>query len=345
MDIMTVQQAIAKLVERQNLTRAEAAALMEATMSGTATPAQTAGWLIALRMKGETAEEIAGCAETMRRYAVAVHPQREAELIDTCGTGADKVKTFNVSTAAAFVAAAAGVPVAKHGNRAVTSKCGSADVLEALGCRLDLPPEKVAQAIDEIGIGFLFARAHHPAMKYAAPVRQELGVRTVFNILGPLTNPAGAPRQLLGVFDARLTRLIAEVLRELGTERAMVVYGEPGLDEISTLGETLIMHLQDGQIHEERITPEGYGIRRATPEEVTAPDTPDACAAVIRRLFSGERGARRDLLLLNAAAALVVGGKARSIDEGIPLAAEVIDSGAAMQVLERYIRFTQEASA
>ncbi len=340
---MTVQQAIAKLVERQNLTRAEAAALMEATISGQATPAQTAGWLIALRMKGETAEEIAGCAETMRRYAVAVYPQRKAELIDTCGTGADKVKTFNVSTAVAFVAAAAGVPVAKHGNRAVTSKCGSADVLEALGCRLDLPPERVAQAIDDIGIGFLFARSHHPAMKYAAPVRQELGVRTVFNILGPLTNPAGAPRQLLGVFDAGLTRLIAEVLRELGTERAMVVHGEPGLDELSTLGETTIVHVENGQIREERISPEQFGFRRASPEEVSAPDSPQSCAEMIRRLFSGEKGAARDLLLLNAGAALVVGGAVQTIAEGIQLAGEIIDSGKAMHVLESYIQFTQEA--
>jgi len=340
---MTVQQAIAKLIERQNLTRAEAAALMEATISGQATPAQTAGWLVALRMKGETAEEIAGCAETMRRHAVAVHPQRKAELIDTCGTGADKVKTFNVSTAVAFVAAAAGVPVAKHGNRAVTSKCGSADVLEALGCRLDLPPEKVAQAIDDIGIGFLFARAHHPAMKYAAPVRQELGVRTVFNILGPLTNPAGAPCQLLGVFDASLTRLIAEVLRELGRERAMVVHGEPGLDELSTLGETIIVHVQNGQIREERIAPEQFGLRRASPEEVSAPDSPQSCAEMIRRLFSGEKGAARDLLLLNAGAALVVGGAAQTIAEGIQVAGEIIDSGKAMHVLESYIQFTQEA--
>lgn len=342
---MTVQQAIAKLVERQNLTRAEAAALMEATMSGQATPAQTAGWLIALRMKGETAAEIAGCAETMRRHAVAVHPRRKTELIDTCGTGADRVKTFNVSTAVAFVAAAAGIPVAKHGNRAVTSKCGSADVLEALGCRLDLSPERVAQAIDEIGIGFLFARAHHPAMKYAAPIRQELGVRTVFNVLGPLTNPANATRQLLGVFAPGLTRLIAEVLCELGTERAMVVHGEPGLDELSTLGETIIVHVQDGQIREERVAPEQFGFRRASLEEVTAPDSPPACAETLRRLLAGEKGAARDLLLLNAGAAIVVGGKAQTIAEGIQLAQEMIDSGKALQVLEHYIQFTQEAGA
>ncbi|MCS6831657.1 MAG: anthranilate phosphoribosyltransferase [Armatimonadota bacterium] len=342
---MSIQQAIAKLVEKQNLTRAEAAALMEATMSGQATPAQTAGWLVALRMKGETAEEIAGCAETMRRCAVAVHPQRKAELIDTCGTGADKVKTFNVSTAVAFVAAAAGVPVAKHGNRAVTSKCGSADVLEALGCRLDLSPERVAQAIDEIGIGFLFARAHHPAMKYAAPIRQELGIRTVFNVLGPLTNPAGATRQLLGVFAPELTRLIAEVLRELGTERAMVVHGEPGLDELSTLGESLIVHVQDGKIREERITPEQVGLCRASAEEITAPDSAQDCAQMLYRLLAGEKGAARDLLLLNAGAALVVGGKASNIAEGIQQAQEAIDSGRAQQVLQRYIQFTQEAGA
>lgn len=342
---MTVQQAIAKLVDRQNLTRTEAAALMEATMSGQATPAQTAGWLVALRMKGETAEEIAGCAEIMLRHAVAVHPRRKAELIDTCGTGADRVKTFNVSTAVAFVAAGAGIPVAKHGNRAVTSKCGSADVLEALGCRLDLPPERVAQAIDDIGIGFLFARAHHPAMKYAAPIRQELGVRTVFNVLGPLTNPAGATRQLLGVFAPELTRLIAEVLRELGTERAMVVHGEPGLDELSTLGETIVVHLQNGQIHEERITPEQFGFARAVPEQVSAPDTPQACAEMMRRLLAGEKSSARDLLLLNAGAALVVGGKAESIGDGIRLAEEVVDSGTALHVLERYVQFTQEAGA
>ncbi len=342
---MTVQNAIAKLVDKQNLTRAEAAALMEATMSGQATPAQTAGWLIALRMKGETAEEIAGCAEIMRRHAIAVHPRRKAELIDTCGTGADRVKTFNVSTAAAFVAAGAGIPVAKHGNRAVTSKCGSADVLEALGCRLELPPERVAQAIDDIGIGFLFARAHHPAMKYAAPIRQELGVRTVFNVLGPLTNPAGAPRQLLGVFAPELTRLIAEVLRELGTERAIVVYGEPGLDELSTLGETIVVHLQNGQIHEERVHPEQFGFLRAVPEQVSAPDTPQACAEMMRRVLAGEKSSARDLLLLNAGAALVVGGKAQTIAEGIRLAEEVVDSGKALHVLDRYVQFTQEAGA
>lgn len=338
---MTVQQAIAKLVERQDLTRAEAAALMEATMSGSATPAQTAAWLIALRMKGETAEEIAGCAETMRRHAVQVHPHRKAELIDTCGTGADKVKTFNVSTAVAFVAAAAGIPVAKHGNRAVTSKCGSADVLEALGCRLELTPDQLEQAIDEIGIGFLFARSHHPAMKYAAPVRQELGVRTVFNLLGPLTNPAGASRQLLGVFSPDLVHLIANVLQELGSEEAMVVHGEPGLDELSTLGETLVVHLRDGQVHEEHLTPEQFGLRRATAQEVAAPHTPEACAEVIRRLFTGEEGPALDLLLLNAAAAIVVGGKARDISEGIEVAREVIGSGAAMRLLQRYIAFTQ----
>ncbi len=341
---MTVQQAIAKLVEGQDLARTEAAELMEATMSGNATPAQTAGWLIALRMKGETAEEIAGCAETMRRHAVQVHPRRKAELIDTCGTGADRVKTFNVSTAVAFVAAAAGIPVAKHGNRAVTSKCGSADVLEALGCRLELSPEQLARAIDEIGIGFLFARSHHPAMKYAAPIRQELGVRTVFNLLGPLTNPAGASRQLLGVFSAGLARLIAEVLRELGSEEAMVVHGEPGMDELSTLGETVVVHLKNGQMREERLCPEQFGLRRASPEEVTAPNNPDSCAAVIRRLFAGEPGPARDLLLLNAAAAIVVGGKARDLHEGIDVAREMVDSGAAMRVLEQYIQFTQEAA-
>lgn len=342
---MTVQQAIAKLVERQNLTREEAALLMEATMSGNATPAQTAGWLIALRMKGETAEEIAGCAETMRRHAVPVKSHRQPELIDTCGTGADRVKTFNVSTAAAFVAAAAGVPVAKHGNRAVTSKCGSADVLEALGCRLDLSPEQLAQAIDEIGIGFLFARAHHPAMKYAAPVRQELGVRTVFNVLGPLTNPAGARKQLLGVYDGRLVHLIADVLRELGTERAMVVHGEPGLDELSTLGETVVVHVHGGEVRDERITPEQFGFRRARPEEVTAPDKPEECAQLIRDLFSGAQGAYRDLLLLNAGAALVVGGRVQSLQEGIALAQETIDSGNALRKLEEYRRFTQQAGA
>lgn len=342
---MTVQQAIAKLIERQNLSREEAAELMEATMSGNATPVQTAGWLVALRMKGETAEEIAGCAETMRRHAVPVKPRRRAELIDTCGTGADRVKTFNVSTAVAFVAAAAGVPVAKHGNRAVTSKCGSADVLEALGCRLDLSPEQLAQAIDEIGIGFLFARAHHPAMKYAAPVRQELGVRTVFNVLGPLTNPAGAPRQLLGVYDGSLVHLIAQVLRELGTQRAMVVHGEPGLDELSTLGETIVVHVQDGTITEERLVPEQFGFRRAQPQEVTAPDSPQECAQLLRDLFGGTPGPYRDLLLLNAGAALMVGGKARTLQEGIQLARETVDSGAALRKLEEYIQFSQQAGA
>lgn len=340
---MQIQQILTKLVDRQHLSREEAASLMEATMTGAVTPAQTAAWLVALRMKGETAQEIAGCAETMRRHAVTVRPQRQEELIDTCGTGADRLKTFNVSTAAAFVAAAAGVPVAKHGNRAVTSKCGSADVLEALGCRLELSPERVARAIDEIGIGFLFARSHHPAMRYVAPIRQELGIRTVFNVLGPLTNPAGAKRQVLGVFSAELAHLMAQVLLELGAERAMVVYGEPGLDELSTLGETLIVHIHNGQLFEERIVPQQFGFTPASPEAVAAPNSPQECAQLLRSLLAGQEGAARDLLLLNAGAALLVGGRVETLADGIEQAKVVIDSGKALQTLERYIQFTQEA--
>lgn len=332
--------AIAKLVERTNLTAAEAEAVMEEVMDGKATPAQIAGLIVALRMKGETADEIAGFARAMRRRALPV-PTVRRNVVDTCGTGGDQHDTFNISTAAAFVAAGAGVAVAKHGNRSVSSKCGSADVLEAIGVRLDLGPEQVGRCIDEVGIGFLFAPALHPAMKYAIGPRRELRLRTVFNILGPLTNPAGAQRQVLGVFDSAWVRPLAEALAELGSDHALVVHGLDGLDEISTLGPTRVAELKNGVVTEYEIDPEEFGLPRAGPEDIAGGDLESSVAA-LRSVLDGQPGPRRDITLLNAAAAIYVAGLAESIAAGLQAAAEAIDSGQAGDKLSRLAALTQE---
>jgi anthranilate phosphoribosyltransferase len=329
---MTICEALHAIFDGRSLCADEAAAVMTTIMDGEATTAQIGGLLTALRLKGETAEEIAGFARVMREKAVHIAPKRRP-LVDIVGTGGDRMKTFNISTAAAFVTAGAGVAVAKHGNRAVTSRSGAADVLEALGVDIAVDPAVTERCIEEIGIGFLFAQRYHPAMRYAGPVRKELGVRTVFNVLGPLTNPAGAPMQVLGVFDPALTELLAQVLALLGAERALVVHGMIGLDEWSTVGATRISELQNGTVTTCEIRPNDIGLQEATPEDL-AGGTPEENAALLLRLFQGEGGPKRDIVLLNAAAALLVAGVAATIPEGLQLAAQSIDSGAALAKLE-----------
>ena len=334
-----IKEAIAKLVERENLASVEAEAVMQEIMTGEATPSQIGAFLTALRMKGETAEEIAGCAKIMRAHATYVVTKRE-QVVDTCGTGGDGVSTFNISTVVAFVLAGAGVNVAKHGNRSVSSQCGSADVLEALGVKIDLAPKAVGRCIDEIGIGFLFAPGLHPAMKYAMPTRRELGIRTVFNILGPLTNPASASIQLLGVYDPKLTETLAQVLKLLGTHRALVVHGADGLDELSTTGTNKVTQLKNGEITTYNLQPQEMGLPLAELAQLKG-GLPEENAKVARALLQGEKGAMRDVVLLNAAAGLYVAEKAADFKEGIGLAAESIDSGAVLNKLEQLIKLSQ----
>ena len=340
---MTVHEALLALLRQESLSVDDAAAVMTVVMEGEATPAQIAALLTALRMKGETPDEIAGFARVMRAKAVRIAP-RCAMLVDTCGTGGDRLKTFNISTSTAFVVAGAGVAVAKHGNRSVTSKSGSADVLEALGVNLAVPPEAVQDCIERIGVGFLFAQHFHPAMKYAGPVRREIGIRTVFNVLGPLTNPAGATRQLIGVYEPHLTELLAEVLKLLGSERAFVVHGLLGLDEWSTAGATRVSELRDGIVTTRTVSPAEFGLVEATPDDL-AGGTPADNAALMRRLFHGEGGPKRDIVLLNAAAALVAAGRAENIPEGLHLAAVALDSGAAREKLDALCEMTQAIKA
>jgi len=333
-----LEQFIARLIEGEDLGEADARAAMRGIMSGQATDAQIAGFLVALRMKGETVDEITGCAEAMREAATRIDVG-ELTVVDTCGTGGDRKATFNVSTAAALVAAGAGVPVAKHGNRSVSSGSGSADVLKELGVNLEAEPAVVARCIREAGIGFLFAPALHRAMKYAIGPRRELAAWTVFNILGPLTNPAGARRQVLGVFSPHLVQTIAGVLSKLGSERALVVHSDDGMDEISICAETLAARVEAGEIEVLKIAPEEYGVQRAGPEEITV-SGPAESAEVIRCVLEGRQGAPRDIVLLNAGAAVYVGGKADTLAEGIGLAAEAIDSGRAQQALERLVELS-----
>ena len=334
-----IQQALAQLLDGRDLSREEARTVMGSIMSGEATPAQIAGFLIALRTKGETADEIAGCAEAMREHALPVRPQR-ADLVDTAGTGGDGAKTINISTAAALVAAAAGAGVAKHGNRAVSSASGSADVLEALGFELELPPERVATSIDELGFGFLFAPTHHPAMRHAAPVRRELAARTVFNVLGPLTNPAGARAQVVGVYAPELVRTIAEVLAQLGASRAFVVHGAGGIDELSPAGPNFVCEVVGGSVHARNIDPLELGVARCDPSELRG-GLPEENAAAIRTVFAGQNGGRRSAILLNAAGAIAAGGHAEDLREGLELARQAVDSGAAAARLEELIAFTR----
>jgi len=335
-----IQDIFRKLLDHVDLTEGESAGVMSLVMEGEATPAQNAALLMGLRMKGETVDEITGFARAMRDKAVRIRPQRHP-LADTCGTGGDLLKTFNVSTAAAFVVAGAGAAVAKHGNRSVTSKCGSADVLEALGVALELEPEDVSRCIDEVGIGFMFAPRFHPAMKYAAPVRREMGVRTVFNLLGPLTNPAGATAQLVGVPGPEWAAPFAAVLAKLGAERAFVVHGSCGVDEISIAGETCVHEVRDGQVTAYTITPEDFGMRSAEPGSIQGGDA-DANARLLVSILEGESGPRRDIVLLNAAAAIVAARKAADLAEGVAVATESIDSGAARRKLNELRAFCAE---
>ena len=334
-----IQHALQQLLDRRDLTRAEAREVMDVVMRGEATPAQIAGFLVALRLKGETAEEIAGCAEAMRAHVLPVRPQR-ADLVDTAGTGGDGAATLNISTAAALVAAAAGAAVAKHGNRAVSSASGSADVLEALGFSLELPPDRIARSIDELGFGFMFAPTHHPAMRHAAPVRRELAARTVFNVLGPLTNPAGARAQVIGVYAPGLVRTMAEVLLALGARRAFVVHGAAGIDELSPAGPNLVCEVAGGAVREREIDPLELGVARCTPDEL-AGGTAEENAAAIRAVFAGANGGRRDAILLNAAGAIAATGHARDLREGLGYAREALDSGAAAERLEELVAFSR----
>ena len=341
MNAMTLPQAIAALLERQDLSSEAMMAVMRTVMTGEATPAQIGGLLVALRMKGETATEIFAAAQVMRELSTKVATATE-RLVDTCGTGGDASGTFNISTAAALVAAAAGARVAKHGNRSVSSRSGSADVLEALGVRLGIAPEGVALCIDEVGVGFLFAPAHHGAMRHAIGPRRELATRTIFNLLGPLTNPAGAPHQVLGVFARQWVRPMAEALQQLGSRHLMVVHAEDGLDELSISAPTQVAELRDGVIHEYSVQPEDFGLKSA-PLSAIQVDGPAASAAMIRAVVTArEAGPARDIVVLNAGAAVYVAGVAASHAEGIQRAAQAIDQGLAAQCLDRLAALTQE---
>ncbi len=336
-----IRDAIGKVVGGNDLTETEAAQVMQEIMDGEATPAQIASLITALRIKGETVHEVTGFARTMREKCVKIPTKRQADVVDTCGTGGDKLNTFNISTAAAFVVAGAGVPVAKHGNRAMSSKCGSADVLEALGVGLALTPEQVGKCIDEVGIGFMFAPACHPSMKHAVGPRKEIGIRTVFNILGPLTNPAGARRQVIGVFDPHLTELMAGVLGELGSERAIVAHGFDGIDEISTIGKTKLTELVDGRLHTYEVSPGDFGISAASAEDLMQGDGPAESARMLEDVINDAAGSRRDIVCLNAGAALMVAGRAASFEEGIALADETIASGKAADALEGLVKLSR----
>lgn len=340
---MDMKALLAQVAEGKDLTEAQAETAMSLMMSGEATPAQMAAFLMALRIKGETVAEITGCARIMRARAQPV-THRQPLTVDTCGTGGDGANTFNISTTAAFVVAGAGVPVAKHGNRAASSTSGSADVLEALGVELQLTPEQVGRSIDEVGIGFMFAPALHTSMKHVAPVRREIGMRTIFNLLGPLTNPANAQAQVMGVFHPNLTEPLARVLGNLGCRHALVVHGLDGVDEVSISAPTVVSEMADGYVQTYRITPEDLGIRRA-PREYIRGGTPAENAKITEAILGGEAGPRRDVVLLNAAAALLAAERVKSLQEGVLLAAVSIDSGAALRTLRRLREYSRGAAS
>ena len=336
------RELIEKLQQQRDLTVDEAAGAMEAIMDGRAQPAQIAGFLVALAMKGERPDEIVGLARTMRARATKLS-RSFAPVFDTCGTGGDGANTFNVSTVAALVLAACGVRVAKHGNRSASSRCGSADLLEALGVNVSAGPDTVERCLDGVGIAFLFAPVFHPSMKHAGPTRKELGIRTAFNLLGPLTNPAGASRQLVGVPRPELTELVARSLAQLGSERAWVVHGADGLDEISTTGYTKISECRGGRVNTYYLHPGDVGIAKSAPEALKGGDAADN-AAIARAVLAGTSGAPRDVVLLNAAAALLIAGKAATLKDGIAMAAEAIDSGRAAALLETLVARSREGA-
>jgi anthranilate phosphoribosyltransferase len=336
-----IKEAIAALVAGRSLTADGAAQVMEEIMQGEATPAQFGAFVTALRLKGETVDEIVGLAMTMRARAIQV--VIDGPVVDTCGTGGDGSQTFNISTTAAFIAAGAGLIVAKHGNRAMSSQCGSADVLETLGVKIDLTAEQVQRCLKEIGIGFMFAPSFHPAMKYAAVPRREIGIRTVFNILGPLTNPAGAKAQVLGVADDSLVEKLALALQQLGCNHALVVHGEDGLDEITVSGKSHICELKGGHIVNYNISPEDIGLTRADSENLKGGNAKEN-AEVLRSILSGASGPQRDAVLMNSAAALLAGDKVETLRRGVELAQNTVDSGQALNKLEQLIGFTKNLS-
>ena len=333
-----IRESINTVVSGQSLTMEEASSVMREIMEGEATPAQLGAFLTALALKGETTQEIAGMARVMREMALRV--DGDGKLVDTVGTGGDGKNTFNISTATAFIAAGAGLKVAKHGNRAASGSCGSADVLEALGVQIELSPEAVARCINKVGVGFMFAPAFHPAMRHAGPVRREIGIRTVFNILGPLTNPAGAQTQLLGVAFPELGGIMAEVLGLLGSHHAMIVHGAGGLDEISLSGDTSVWEVRGGQVEEWTLRVEDTGLPK-TPIEAIRGGSKEENAATMRRLFQGEQGPVRNMVLLNSAGVLMVGDKTEPIRHGVEMSAGIIDSGAALAKLDQMVEVTQ----
>jgi anthranilate phosphoribosyltransferase len=336
MEAEMIKEAIAKLVEGQSLSQDEASAVMDEIMAGEATPAQFGAFVTALRLKGETTDEIVGLARVMRARAVPVITARP--VVDTCGTGGDSAGTFNISTTAAFVVAGAGLSVAKHGNRAMSSQCGSADVLEALRVRIDLDAAQVGRCLEEVGIGFMFAPLFHPAMKYAVAPRREIGIRTVFNILGPLTNPASADTQVIGIADGSLGGKIAAVLKGLGSRHALVVHGDDGLDEITVCQSSQVWELKEGVIKSYNIAPEDFGLSRAEEGSLSGGSTAEN-AVLLRAVLEGNPGPRRDAVLLNAAAALLAGDSSASLKEGVALARKALDSGSALAKLEDLIEF------
>ena len=343
---MNIKEAISRVVLKQDLTETEMVDVMNEIMGGTATDAQIGSFITALRMKNETVEEITGAVRVMREKATAipsgVDVNGDGILVDTCGTGGDESGTFNVSTTTAFVVAGAGISVAKHGNRSVSSNCGSADVLEAAGVALDISSDKIGQCIKEIGIGFLFAPALHGAMKYAIGPRKEMGIRTIFNILGPLTNPAGANVQVLGVFSEELTEPLAMVLGKLGSKRALVVHGEGNLDELTITGKTKISELQNGKVTTYHIAPSDFGLQKARIEELQGGADAAESALQMRAVLSGEKGPKRDMVLLNSGAALMAAGLCENLKAGIETAAQVIDSGKATEKLDQLIAITNK---
>ncbi|MDO9040868.1 MAG: anthranilate phosphoribosyltransferase [Desulfocapsaceae bacterium] len=343
---MDIKQAITKVVSHQDLSEEEMVDVMNEIMGGSATPAQIGSFITALRMKGETVAEITGAVRVMRAKATpivtGVDVAHGGILVDTCGTGGDSSGTFNVSTTSAFVVAGAGLVVAKHGNRSVSSHCGSADVLEASGVSLNLSPEQIGRCVRDVGIGFLFAPTLHGAMKYAIGPRREIGIRTIFNILGPLTNPAGANVQVLGVFAEALTEPLAEVLGRLGSKRALVVHGEGNLDELTVTGSTRVSDLDQGKVRTYTITPEQLGLGRYTLADLKGGATAQESAAQMRAILGGEQGAKRDMVLINAGAALMAAGVAADLQAGVALAAEIIDSGKALAKLDQLVAFCRD---
>lgn len=331
---MNYAQTLSKLIERKDLPFSEMRELMESIMGGQLTPVQIAAVLIALRIKGETVDEIAAAAQVMRELSLKVHVKPSTHLIDTCGTGGDGAQTFNISTASTLVAAAAGAQVAKHGGRSVSSTCGSADVLEKLGVNVNLTPEQVAQCVDKIGVGFMFAPNHHSAMKHAAPVRRELGVRTLFNLLGPLTNPAGAKNQVMGVFQRNLTTKLAQVLQQLGSQHVLVVHGADGMDEISISGATYIAELKNGKISEYTVQPQDFGLHISPLDSIRVANA-DEARSMLLAVLDNQKGAARDIVQLNAGAAIYVAGLSDTLQEGVKKAGEFIANGAAQNKLEQ----------